>query len=209
MKKAGVRLWLVTVLAVAVGLVSYRYLLPGMPGGSPAIVSNHLNRFGSLVRHAGLASTALILGALQFFSGIRRRWPAWHRRSGTAYVVCVMLGGAAALVLAFGTTSGPVGSAGFGLLAVCWLGATANAWRLARAKDFVRHERWMTRSYALTFAAVTLRLYLPIAAVAHLDFMAAYRAISFLCWVPNLVVAEILLSRRSRSAALSLSVPAI
>jgi len=208
MKKAGVWLWLVTILSVSVALVSYRYVLPGMPGASPAIVANHLNRHGSLVVHAGLAATALILGALQFFPGIRRRWPAWHRRAGTAYVVCVMLGGAAALALAFGTTSGPVGSAGFGLLAVCWLGATANAWRLARARDFVRHQRWMTRSYALTFAAVTLRLYLPIAAVAHLDFMAAYRAISFLCWVPNLVVAEILLSRKSRPTALRQSIPA-
>ena len=83
MKKAGVRLWLVTMLAIGVALVSYRYVLPGMPGASPAVVANHLNRHGSLVVHAGLAATALILGALQFFPGIRRRWPAWHRRAGT------------------------------------------------------------------------------------------------------------------------------
>lgn len=196
MKKASAWVWLMAVLAIGVALVSYRYLLPGMPGGSPAIVANHLNRFHSLVFHAGMGATVLILGALQFFPGLRRRWPAWHRRAGTVYVALVLLAGSAGLVLALGTTSGPVGSAGFGLLALCWLGATANAWRLARARDFVRHERWMTRSYALTFAAVTLRLYLPIAAIAHLDFMAAYRAISFLCWVPNLIFAEILLARR-------------
>ncbi|HEX4097339.1 MAG TPA: DUF2306 domain-containing protein [Caulobacteraceae bacterium] len=51
--------------------------------------------------------------------------------------------------------------------------ATAQAWRYAKARDFLRHQRWMTRSYALTFAAVTLRLYVRISAVAHLDFNTA------------------------------------
>ncbi|HEY5072883.1 MAG TPA: DUF2306 domain-containing protein [Caulobacteraceae bacterium] len=196
MKKAGLRLWTVAILAVAVGLASYRYLLPGTPGAPPTVLANHFNQFGALVFHATLSATALILGAVQFFPAIRARWPAWHRRAGTVYVGCSLIGGAVALVLALGTTSGPVGSAGFGLLALSWLGATVNAWRLARARDFVRHERWMVRSYALTFAAVTLRLYLPIAAIAHVDFMTGYRAISFLCWVPNVIVAELILARR-------------
>jgi uncharacterized membrane protein len=195
MRKAGVRVWLVTVLAVAIALASYRYLVPGAPGGSPAILANHFTRFGALTVHAGFAATALLLGAFQFFPSIRARWPAWHRRAGTVYVGCSLIAGAAGLILAFGSTAGPVASAGFGLLALCWLGATANAWRLARARDFARHERWMTRSYALTFAAVTLRLYLPIAVIVPVDFVAAYRAISFLCWVPNLLVAELILAR--------------
>jgi hypothetical protein len=53
----------------------------------------------------------------------------------------------------------------------------------------------MIRSYALTFAAVTLRLYLPMALMASLDGLASYRAIAFLCWVPNLIVAELWLRR--------------
>jgi uncharacterized membrane protein len=201
--RAGLGLWIAAVLGVGVGLASYRYLLPGMPGAAPTIVANHFNRMGALILHAGFAATALILGAVQFFPALRRRWPAWHRRAGTVYVACCLVGGSVALVLALGTTSGPVGSVGFGLLALSWLGATANAWRLARARDFVRHERWMTRSYALTFAAVSLRLYLPIAAIAHVDFMTGYRAISFLCWVPNIIVAEIILARRRPAMGLA------
>ena len=191
MKLTSVWLWSATVLAAAIALTSYRYLLPGMPGGAPNIVANQFTRTGALVLHAGVSATALLLGALQFFPRLRGRWPAWHRRAGTVYVVCCLIGGCAALLLALGTTAGPIGTAGFGLLAICWLGATAQAWRYARARDFVRHRRWMTRSYALTFAAVTLRLYLPVVFVAHLDFNAGYRAISFLCWVPNLIVAEL------------------
>jgi hypothetical protein len=62
--------------------------------------------------------------------------------------------------------------------------------------DIDRHRAWMLRNYSLTFAAVTLRIYLPLAAaVLHFDFIPAYRVISWLCWVPNLIVAEILARR--------------
>jgi hypothetical protein len=137
----------------------------------------------------------LILGALQFFPRLRARWPKWHRRAGTVYVIGCLFGGVAGLVLAMGTSAGPIAMAGFGLLAFVWIYATAQAWRYAKARDFVRHQRWMTRSYALTFAAVTLRLYVPISIVAHLDLNAAYVAISWLAWVPNLAVAELWLRR--------------
>ncbi len=55
----------------------------------------------------------------------------------------------------------------------------------------MRHQRWMVRSFALCFAAVTLRLYLGAAMAGGLVYAQAYPVISFLCWVPNLVVAEI------------------
>jgi hypothetical protein len=58
----------------------------------------------------------------------------------------------------------------------------------------------MIRSFALTFAAVTLRLYLPLAALLSINFVDAYRAISFLAWLPNLLVVESYL--RSRKASL-------
>jgi uncharacterized membrane protein len=195
MKKASVWLWIAAGLAVAVGLFSYRYLITGVAGAPQNVAANRFAATGALVAHAAIASTALILGALQFFPGFRARWPAWHRRAGTVYVLCCLIGGAAGLLLAFGVSTGPIAASGFGLLAVTWIACTANAWRYARARDFVRHQRWMTRSYALTFAAVTLRLYLPAAIIAHLDVIASYRAIAWLCWVPNLVVVELWLRR--------------
>jgi hypothetical protein len=50
----------------------------------------------------------------------------------------------------------------------------------------------MTRSFALTFAAVTLRIYIPLALAAGVGFADSYPAIAWLCWVPNLVVAQFL-----------------
>ena len=195
MNKAGPGLWIAAVLAVGTGLVSYRYLLPGMPGAAPGPANNYFAHTGALLAHAGIGATALILGAIQFFPATRGRWPKWHRRAGTVYVLCCFVGGAAALLLSFGTTAGPIAGVGFGLLAISWLAATANAWRYAKARDFARHRRWMTRSYALAFAAVTLRAYLPLFALAGVEFMTGYRITAWICWIPNLVFAEILLLR--------------
>jgi hypothetical protein len=49
----------------------------------------------------------------------------------------------------------------------------------------------MIRNYALTFAAVTLRIWLPLLSeVAGIEFVNAYRAVAWLCWIPNLYVAQ-------------------
>ena len=54
------------------------------------------------------------------------------------------------------------------------------------------HRRWMIQQRALTFAAVTLRIYLPIAIVARLDVGAApIRRSRSWAWIPNLIVAEL------------------
>ena len=47
----------------------------------------------------------------------------------------------------------------------------------------------MIRSFALTFAAVMLRIYVPLAYMAGLPVELSYQVIAWLCWVPNLVVA--------------------
>ena len=202
--------WPVAVIALGVSLVSYRYLLPGAPGGAPEILANRFTHLGALTLHAGLGATALMLGPLQFLTPLRQAYPRWHRRIGTSYVVCSLGAGAAGLVLACGTTAGPVAGLGFGLLAVAWLTTTFTAWRLARGGDFERHPRWMLRSYAVAWAAVTLRLYLPISGLMHIDFATAYRAIAWLCWIPNLLAMELYLALPSlrtspRSAAASQS----
>ena len=48
----------------------------------------------------------------------------------------------------------------------------------------------MLRSYALVFAAVTLRIELPLLTMAFGDFTPAYQVVAWLCWVPNALWAE-------------------
>jgi hypothetical protein len=190
-------LWaLVAVLSIGIAGYAWHYLVPNafVP---PGIGENPFAK-PWLVVHAGLAGVAMALGPFQFLPGLRLRRPRLHRWSGRAYVAACLLGGTAGLLLATGSTAGPIARAGFAALAVCWLATTGNAWRLALAGRFLEHRRWMVRSFALTFAAVTLRLYLPIAPMLGLDFLPAYRAIAWLCWVPNLVFAELYLARGGR-----------
>jgi uncharacterized membrane protein len=193
--KVSTGLWaLLAFLSLGIALGSYRYLLPGTPGIPPDVARN-LMRHPWLIVHAGLAATALTIGPFQFVARLRTGFPRVHRWMGRVYVFACIVGGAAGLMLAWGTDAGPVAQLGFGALAIGWIACAAQAWRMALARRFVEHRRWMVRSFALTFAAVTLRLYLPIAAFSGHPFLEGYRLISWLCWVPNLMVAELYLNR--------------
>jgi hypothetical protein len=178
--------------SLLIALASARYLVPGAPGGAPGIIANAFAKYGALTVHAGFAIVALTIGPFQFLRGLRG--PAGPAcTAGWAGPMCwpASIAGAAGLVLALGATTGPVSTAGFGLLAVLWLFTTTRAWTSAMNRRFDEHRRWMIRSFALTFAAVTLRLYLPFAFFSPFGYDDTYRAISFLCWVPNLAFAEV------------------
>src|SRR6266540_2236006 len=153
--------------------------------------------------HLAGAAVALVVGPLQHNSRLRGRFLNMHRWTGRVYVLAVLFGGAAALRLATVAQGGLPAHVGFGLLAVLWLLATGQAYRYIRAGDQDSHRRWMTRSYALTFAAVTLRIYLPLSQVVGIPFEPAYQTISWLCWVPNLIVAEWIILRQRAPAAVS------
>lgn len=188
-------LWgLITLLSVAVALVSARYLI-GVGPFAPNVIENHFVA-PWLIVHVGGAVIALLTGAFQFLAPLRRRWPVVHRWTGRAYAVGCLVGGVSGLMLALGTTMGPVALTGFAGLAFGWLVTTTFGWQHALQRRFVEHRQWMIRSWALTLAAVTLRLYLPIGAALGIDIAISYPAISWLCWVPNLIVTEIWLRRR-------------
>lgn len=181
-------------LGLGVGLLSYRYIVKAGPVPANVLANRFYDHW--IVVHAGAASTALILGAMQLSSLMRRRWPGLHRASGRLYVAGCIAGGASALVLSAGVSTGPVAALGFGALGTLWLYATLQGLRSARARDFPRHRAWMIRSYALTFAAVTLRIYLPVSQIIGIDFALAYRCIAWLAWVPNIVIAEVYVRQR-------------
>lgn len=190
---------LVALLALLVGLFSLRYLLPEIPVAAPNVMANPFAPL-ALPIHAGLGATALLLGPLQFIRRRDGRRARWHRLTGALYIGCCLGSAPAGLLLALGATTGPISTAGFGLLAIAWFLTTAMGLRAVLAGRHAEHGRWMVRSFALTFAAVTLRLYMPLASFLPVDGEDAYRAIAFLCWVPNLVAVEVWLSSRLRAA---------
>ncbi len=95
-------------------------------------------------------------------------------------------------------------SLGFALLAIGWLVTSAMAYRRIRQRIVDRHREWVIRSYALSFAAVTLRLEKVGFAALGTDFATAYVAVAWLAWIPNLVVAELIVRRSRRRPASTL-----
>jgi len=188
--------WLVALLScgvVAYSLYAYLVLKPGSTVAPPMREAYAAHPVRILI-HVVCSAVALAVGPWQFFPGLRAR-RRLHRALGYIYGLAVLGGGLAGFATAFIAYGGLVARVGFGLLAVVWLISTAAAIQAARAGDWIRHETWALRSFALTFAAVTLRLYLGSFTAAGLRFEAVYPLVSWLCWVPNLLVVDWFLRR--------------
>ncbi|HVS64301.1 MAG TPA: DUF2306 domain-containing protein [Thermoanaerobaculia bacterium] len=206
---ARVAWWAMTVSSLAVALVSVRFLLQGPEalypeatrvGAPTAGIASHFHqvleeRWLRFAAHFVFAPIALIVGPFQMLASLRARWRRVHRGLGWVYAVSVGIAGVAGLILAGDAFGGLATTMGFGLLAVLWLSSTALAVWHAWNRRFAVHRRWMVRSFALTFAAVTLRLYIPLLAATGAPFEQVYQTVAWLSWVPNLVVAEALLAR--------------
>lgn len=157
----------------------------------PAMIAVFKEHRALITTHAVAAALALVLGPFQFLDRLRAARPRLHRTLGYLYLVLgVSVGGVSGLLLARHSFGGLVSHLGFALLAVLWLLTGVLAVVAAKARRFADHRTWMIRNFALTFAAVTLRLYLPLFFVAGLRFENFYPAVAWLCWVPNLIVAE-------------------
>ena len=149
--------------------------------------------------HITFGGIALLIGWTQFSNNLRNRYLNTHPMIGKIYVGSVMLSSLAGLYIALFASGGITSTLGFGSLAVVWFFAVLMAYTSILKRDIKQHENWMIRNYALTFAAVTLRIYLPLSQMMHIDFIAAYRVISWICWVPNLIIAEIIIYKRAQT----------
>lgn len=190
----------VSLLSLGIVVVAGRYLTLDpdtfFPQQRAVYVANTL----AIVTHVIGGMLALAVGPVQFVPAIRRRWPRVHRVLGRAYLTGIALGGVAGLWMARLAYGGAVAQAGFAALALAWLTTSGMALARIRAGDVAAHRRWMVRSFALTFAAVTLRMWLPIGTLAGLEFESVYRIAAWVCWVPNLLIAEAAVARMPHGA---------
>ena len=173
-KSADVRLlpkllWLMLALfALVNGLGALRYLLPHVL--FPVELDNFSQRRIALSLHALGGAIALLAGPLQFVPRFRESSWNRHRLLGLIYCGAVLLGWCASLRIAPHAQTGWVASAGFLTLGAAWIVATGLAVRFILRGDAITHRRWMIPSYALTAAAITLRMFLPLIFVFHWPF---------------------------------------
>ena len=196
---------LIVVLSVLVAIISWRFIPLGIDIAFEGLGASVLEPRLPFVAHVTAAPIALALGGFQFVQYFRVRIPLIHRWSGRVYGAAILVGGLAALAMAFNATDRPAAAVGFGLLGVLWLGFTAYGIHLARNKQFAKHREYMLRSFALTFAAVTLRLQLPFLMWDGSTYLEVSSIVAWTAWVPNLVLVEIWLRRRGFASPASAS----
>jgi hypothetical protein len=191
--------WVVmTLLSLGVGGYAIFLTVTGFEMVGTEIKANSFFSPLGLQTHIVASSLAIITGPFQFLPALRRHMPAVHRWMGRFYIAACLVGGVAGGSIALFTAAGPVAGIGFLGLAIAWVVSTVMAFRYALKRDFAAHERWMIRSFALTLAAVTLRLYLPPVFIFGWEFFPAYRIIAWACWVPNLLIAELFIASKRR-----------
>ncbi|MBN1206609.1 MAG: DUF2306 domain-containing protein [Myxococcaceae bacterium] len=185
------------VLLVLAALVAAYALVVAVSGyPPPQLRPSFALRAAAFRVHIVGGAVALVIGALQLRPASRGR----HRWLGRLYVASVAAGMGAALLLTPFTDQGMTTHLGFGALAVAWGATTGLAFLRARQRQFARHREWIIRSYALTCAGITLRIWLPLLMLfSRGDWPFTYQLVAWLCWVPNLVAAELWL-RRSAAA---------
>ncbi|MFF2493452.1 DUF2306 domain-containing protein [Agromyces sp. NPDC058064] len=202
------REWLAPAGLIALSLVPIAagsFRLTQLSGGGPVTAEN-ARFFDSpvpVIIHIVGSSVFLVLGALQFAPSLRRR--RWHRIAGRIVAPAGLLSAMSALWMTLAyqmpAVNGPalmVMRLGFG---TAMAGAIVVAFLAIRRGDVGTHSAWMTRAYAIGLGAGTqVFTFLPWTLVFGAPGEAMHAVLMGAGWVINLVVAEIVIRRRARSA---------
>jgi uncharacterized membrane protein len=211
-------LWgLICFFAVAIAIVAVLPYLSFNKANFSSVFDGRFQNGGEiwLYIHVISGGISLLLGGFQFWGWLRDKHRNIHRWMGRIYLFAgVFPASISGLFVAQDTVAGLTGVMGFSLLAILWFITGALALRAILNKDIESHRQWMIRNFSLTFAAVTLRLWIPILIFAQIPFGVspdfafeqAYQTVPWLCWVPNLLVAEMMIRRlQERKLSLKLS----
>ena len=198
MKAFNKLLWILFVFfAIIIGLYPFGYILSdtlaqnGLLSQKPDEITTNSLWSTLFYIHIFLGGIALLSGWSQFHEKLRKRKIKLHRVLGKVYLVSVLISGISGVYIAIYAEGGIVAKLGFLGLAIAWLFTSITAYLRIKKKNVTAHKKWMIRSFALTFAAVTLRIWLPFLQYGiGMDFISAYVIIAWLCWVPNLLGAE-------------------
>jgi uncharacterized membrane protein len=142
--------------------------------------------------HVFSAIGALLAGFTQFSSQLLKEHRSLHRALGRVYAYNILLiNFPAGMVLAVCANGLLPGRIAFVLLDSMWFAFTYIGVVAARRGQIDRHRRFMIRSYALTFSAITLRTWKFILSRSfHIDPAHLYMIDAWLGFVPNWLLAE-------------------
>ena len=159
------------------------------------VIANKFAQAGlEIPAHFFGAGLSLLIVPLQLSKKLRRYSTRIHATIGYTYVIAILFGGVSGFIMSFNATGGAIAQWGFRLMSIFWLIATFKAVIYAINGNISQHKKWIYRSIALTSAAITFRIYLGIGlGVLELPFLTVYTTISWLCWVLNLIICEVII----------------
>ena len=191
---------LMAVMAVLVSFYPLLYLFGesrfGLLDSKTETLLNNFAWKAGFYAHIVPGGIAMLMGWMQFVDRWRIRYPRFHRSAGKIYVAAALTDSLAAISISFFSTGGFIPATGFMLLGLVWFLSTIKAYSSIRKYRIDEHRRMMIYSYAACLSAVTLRIYLPALIMAFDDFIVAYSIVAWLSWIPNLLIAYMLINYR-------------
>ncbi|MGE7920436.1 DUF2306 domain-containing protein [Viridibacillus sp. NPDC093762] len=190
------------ILVAGYAIVQY-FIMDGYQAGFVQMKLMFLSKlsvfwYSMLFIHIATSVVALVIGPFTLSTNFRKKNIKLHRKIGKIYMIGILFGGISGLYLAFHATGGFAGKLGFSFLSVLWLFSAFQALAKVKEKKIHDHQKWMIRNYSLTFAAVTLRIWLPLFVLLFglESFEFSYAIIAWLAWVPNVIIAELFIQRK-------------
>ncbi|WP_144937562.1 DUF2306 domain-containing protein [Paenibacillus sp. 32O-W] len=148
--------------------------------------------------HILLAILSLLTGPLGVIRRIRVKSIRFHRWNGRLYVLSILLNFIPGVYVSFFATGGWPSTIGFLILNTLWLGTTILGYWYIKRRQVILHSRWITRSFFLCFANMTIYI---IVAIAHnamnFSYGTAYTIAVWLSWVLNLLIAELIIRQKT------------
>ncbi len=156
--------------------------------------------YWSFYLHITTSLFVLAAGLTQFNNQWLKNRVNLHRNIGKLYVFFVLfLSCPSGFIMALYANGGVPAKVSFVFTSLLWWIFTFFAYTSIRKKDVVQHRQMMIRSYALTLSAISLRIYTYIfPMISDLYGKDLYILVAWLSWVPNLIVAEMLIKRTSK-----------
>lgn len=148
--------------------------------------------------HVYTSIFVLIFGISQFSKCIRNKFTKLHKVLGKLYVFLILfIAAPSGFIMALHANGGAFSKLSFLIQALLWFWFTFKAFRFAKDKKWISHQKFMLRSYALTLSAISLRLFKwLIVSTIELPPMDTYKIVSWLGWLLNLIIVEVYLMNK-------------
>lgn len=145
--------------------------------------------------HVFSAVFTLFAGFTQFSNFILTEQKYWHKLIGKIYVVLILfVNFPSGMVLAICANGLLPSKIAFVILDCLWFLFTLKAYLAIRKGKIESHKKYMMRSFALTFSAITFRLWkIILLNLTSLDEATIYMVDAWLGFVPNLIFIEFII----------------